>query len=203
MWIVHPASAVQLPDKNKVYDGMDAERLGRSAQGMDIVMGGGLLERQAIEYALERHGKRILHLAYSYLHDRAEAEDVLQDTVVKYLQKKPVFESLEHEKAWMLRVAINLCKNRLKSSWNRTKAELTDDLPSSGIPEENIMLYEAVQALPPKYREVVHLYYYEDMSSRQIASILEKRESTVRSLLLRARTMLKDDLREEVLYGRV
>lgn len=73
------------------------------------------MEPSEIEGALKRHGRQVLHLAWSYLHSRDDAEDVLQDTLVQLMKTDPHFESEAHEKAWLLRVAINLCKNRLKS----------------------------------------------------------------------------------------
>lgn len=73
------------------------------------------MEREQVERVLEEHGQRILHLAYSYLGSREDAEDILQDTLVRYMDKAPDFRSPEHEKAWLLRVAANLCKNRLKA----------------------------------------------------------------------------------------
>ena len=75
------------------------------------------MEREQVERVLEEHGQRILHLAYSYLGSREDAEDILQDTLVRYMDKAPGFRSPEHEKAWLLRVAANLCKNRLKAPW--------------------------------------------------------------------------------------
>lgn len=153
------------------------------------------MERVEIEGALQRHGRQILHLAWSYLHSQADAEDVLQDAMVQLMKTSPQFQSEDHEKAWLLRVAINLCKNRLKNPW-RQHDELPEDYPAQGIPEESMELLQAVSALPLKYREVIHLFYYEDATTAQIAALLGKHESTVRSLLSRAREMLRVTLRE-------
>lgn len=154
------------------------------------------MERAEIEGALERHGRRILHLAWSYLHCQADAEDVLQDTMVQLMKTGPRFESETHEKAWLMRVAVNLCKNRLKAPW-RQHDQLPEDYPGGGIPEESLALLQAVSALPLKYREVVHLFYYEDATTAQIAQVLGKNESTVRSLLFRAREQLRCSLKGE------
>ena len=145
------------------------------------------------EQALRDYGAPILHLAYSYLPSRADAEDVLQDTMVQYLRTAPTFTEERQRKAWLYKVAANLCKNHLSASWNRISA-LPEDFPSDGIPEESIGLLQAVSALPPKYREVVHLFYYEDATTAEIAKILGKPETTVRSLLFRARKTLKRQL---------
>ena len=146
---------------------------------------------------LRRHGDAILRLAFSYLHRRDEAEDVLQDTLLQYIQKAPPFSSQEHEKAWLLRVAANLSKNRL-SYWKRhPQEELSDLLPDESENPQLSAVWDCVKALPPKYRAVVHLYYYEQYSTVEIAKLLGKKESTVRSLLARARGLLRDELEED------
>ena len=152
------------------------------------------LQREEVENALKRHGNRILHLAYSYLHNRADAEDVLQDTMVQLLRAAPAFENEEHEKAWLLRVAINLCKNRLKGPWHLWE-NLPEDYPAEGVSEDSLALFQAVSTLPVKYREVVHLFYYEDATTAEIAAILGRRENAVRTQLSRARDLLRDKLK--------
>lgn len=143
---------------------------------------------------LRRHGDAILRLAFSYLHRRDEAEDVLQDTLLQYIQKAPPFSSREHEKAWLLRVAANLSKNRL-SYWKRhPQEELSDLLPGEGESPQLSAVWDCVRALPPRYRAVVHLYYYEQYTTVEIARLLGKKESTVRSLLARARGLLREGL---------
>lgn len=143
---------------------------------------------------LRRHGDSILRLAFSYLHRRDEAEDVLQDTLLQYLQKAPPFSSAEHEKAWLLRVAANLSKNKL-SYWKRhPQEELSDLLPGESGDPQLSAVWDCVKALPPKYRAVVHLYYYEQYTTVEIAGLLGKKESTVRSLLARARGLLRERL---------
>lgn len=154
------------------------------------------IQRKNAERALRLHGQRIMRLAWSYLRNRDDAEDVLQETMIRYMQSREAFRDEEHEKAWLLRVAANLCKNMLRSR-SRDWCEIPEDLEGKGIPYEAIAVYEAVQSLPEKYREVIHLFYYEDVSTVQIAEILGKKESTVRSLLKRARKMLGDRLSAE------
>jgi RNA polymerase sigma-70 factor (ECF subfamily) len=116
----------------------------------------------------------------------SDAEDILQDTLIQYLRKAPVFENEDHEKAWLLRVAINICKNQLKYNKRRMSMELDEGL----IAEENnelLFVWDAVNDLSVKYREVVHLFYHEGYSTAQIGPLLDKKEPTVRSLLHRAR----------------
>lgn len=151
------------------------------------------MDNAELENALKQYGTGLLHLAYSYLHDRSEAEDVLQDTLVQYMRAAPTFEDERRRKAWLYKVAANLCKNRLSSSWHGV-SELPEEFPAQGIPEESLELYQAVSALPLQYREVVHLFYYEDATTAEIARMLGKREATVRSLLFRARKCLKREL---------
>ena len=143
------------------------------------------IQRKNVEDALSRHGQRIMHLAWSYLHNRSDAEDVLQETMIRYMKSQQSFQDEEHEKAWLLRVASNLCKNLLRS-----RAHEGGEIPET-------LVYEAVRSLPEKYREVIHLFYYEDASTAEIAEILGKNESTVRSLLRRARKMLEKILADE------
>lgn len=154
--------------------------------------------------ALERYGDAVLRMAYSYLHNMADAEDVLQDTLVQMLRTAPVFESTAHEKAWLLRVAINLSKNRLKREGRYRTEELDDELAErlpAGGQADLAFVWEEVKALPDDYREVVHLFYQEGYATGEIARMLGKNEATVRSLLYRARQRLKSTLREVYDFG--
>jgi len=156
-------------------------------------------EEKATEL-LTLYGNNILRLAYSYLHNLSDAEDVLQDTLIQFLKTKPSFETTSHEKAWLLRVAINISKNKLSYNKIRKTDELCETL-AADEDEDLSFVWEAVKALPPKYSEVIHLYYHESYSTSQIASILSTKESTVRSLLLRARNKLKLVLKEAYDFG--
>ena len=149
----------------------------------------------SVEQALNRYGTVILRLAYSYVHNMNDAEDILQETLIKYMQAAPAFESESHEKAWLLRVASNLSKNKI----NYNKIRETDELEETLISEERedlSFVWEAVKSLPEKYREVIHLYYQEGYSSKEIASILNRKESSVRTDLKRGREKLKEILKE-------
>ena len=111
--------------------------------------------------------------------------------LVKLLEKTPVFESDEHRKAWLIRVTVNICRSRLRSPWRRHKElEETDAAAAEENWLEGNIVLDAVMALPDKYREVIHLFYYEDYSVGQIAALLCKKETTVRSLMFRARAIL-------------
>lgn len=145
---------------------------------------------------LDEYGDSILRLAYSYLHNTSDSEDILQDTLIRYLKTAPVFETAAHEKAWLLRVAANLSKNRI--AYNRLRS--TDELDEKLAAEERedlSFVWEAVRSLPDRQREAVHLFYCEGYTTSQIAEILERKESTVRSDLRRGRTKLKEILKGE------
>jgi RNA polymerase sigma-70 factor (ECF subfamily) len=152
------------------------------------------MNRQA-ERLLKEYGNSILRLAYSYLHNMSDAEDVLQDTLIQYIKTTPQFETAAHEKAWLMRVAINISKNRIKYNKVRKADELQDNL-AAGEQEDLLFVWEAVKNLPADYSEVIHLFYHEGYSTAQIAELLSKNESTVRSLLKRARAKLKAVLKE-------
>lgn len=144
---------------------------------------------------LDQYGEHILRLAYSYLHNQSDAEDILQDTLIQYLRTAPVLESPAHEKAWLLRVAGNLSKNLLRAQGYRQADQLKETLVAQER-EDLSYVWEAVKALPLPYRETVHLFYYEGYSTAQIARILDQKESTVRSRLKRGREKLKPLLEE-------
>ena len=147
------------------------------------------------EQLLENHGNRILRCAYTYLHNHEDAEDILQETLIQFFKYAPVFNDDEHEKAWLLRVAANLSKNRIKYNELRQTDELSENLIASER-EDLSFVWDAVRELPVKYREVIHLFYYEGLTTRQISDILKRNESTIRSDLRRGRHLLKKQLKE-------
>ena len=144
---------------------------------------------------LDNYGNHILRLAYTYVHNLSDAEDILQDTLVQYLKTTPVFENAAHEKAWLLRTAANLSKNRIRYNRLRTTDELNEELIAEER-EDLSFVWEAVSQLPVAQREIIHLFYQEGYSAAQIATIVGRRESTVRSDLTRARKRLKTILKE-------
>ena len=148
------------------------------------------------EMILTRFGDSILRYAYTYLHNMSDAEEVLQDTLVQFLKTAPEFESENHEKAWLLRVAANLSKNRIRYNKLRETDELKDELVAEER-EDLSFVWEAVKSLPVKYREVIHLFYHEGYQTAQIAKVLGRNESTVRSDLRRGREKLKEVLKGE------
>lgn len=151
-------------------------------------------ERAAL--LLDRHGGSVLRCAYSYLHNMSDAEEVLQDTLVQYLRTAPALNDSEHERAWLLHVAANLSKNRIKYNAVRETDELKEELAVERR-EDLSFVWEAVKSLPESCREAVHLFYYEGYSTAQIARILGRSETAVRSALRRGREKLREILRED------
>lgn len=152
------------------------------------------VDRQA-ERFLDDYGNNILRLAYSYLHNLNDAEEILQDTLIQYLKTLPRLESREHEKAWLLRVAGNLSKNKIEYNKRRYTDEINEELIAEER-EDLSFVWEAVKELPDKYREVIHLHYYEGYQTAHIAKILKRNESTIRSDLRRGRERLREILKE-------
>ena len=155
------------------------------------------IQESQVELALNRAGSAVLRLAYTYLHNMDDAKDILQDTLIQLMRAHPVFESTDHEKAWMLRVAANLSKNRIAYNKRRATDELRDDLVAEHR-EDLAFVWDAVQQLKDTYRAAVHLHYYEGYSTAEIAKILGRKESTVRSDLRRGRMQLRKILEEGV-----
>lgn len=147
------------------------------------------------ERLLEQYGNSVLRLAYSYLHNMADAEEILQESLIQFLKTAPRLENERHEKAWLLRVAGNLSKNRI--AYNRLRrADELDEALAAEEREDLSFVWEAVKGLPVRDREVIHLFYYEGFSTGEIAQILGQKEATVRSRLMRGRGKLREVLKE-------
>ena len=144
---------------------------------------------------LDQYGDSILRLAYSYLHNMSDAEDIVQETLIKYMKAGPEFENSNHEKAWLLKVAANLSKNKIEYNKVRMADELDEKLADEER-EDLSFVWDAVKNLPDNMREVIHLFYHEGYSTKEISSILRRNESTVRSDLKRGRDKLRIMLKE-------
>lgn len=159
----------------------------------------GSKERYA-EHLLKDYGNAILRLAYSYVHNMADAEEVLQDTLIRVLEAEPAFENAAHEKAYLMTAASNVAKNRILYNTRRTTDELNEELVAEER-EDLRFVWEAVKGLPDTQREVIHLFYQEGYKTAEIAEILGRKEATIRSDLKRARERLKEILKEEFDFG--
>lgn len=145
-----------------------------------------------IQHVLNKYSKMLIKLAFTYVKNIADAEDIIQDVFVSLIKKGSGFENEEHEKAWLIRVTINNCKNHLKSSWNKRTVPLSEEV--SYMPEEDSGVLVMVLKLPDKYRNVIHLHYYENYSIKEIAEILRKNPATIGTWLARGRNLLKSQL---------
>ncbi|MGI5958545.1 MAG: sigma-70 family RNA polymerase sigma factor [Massiliimalia sp.] len=143
---------------------------------------------------LETYSKTVLSVAYGYVKNMADAEDIAQDVFISLVESKVRFNNSEHEKAYIIRTTMNRCKNFLRAAQIRRVVPLEDNLTTS-MPEEQGELLSAVLSLPVKYRTVIHLYYYENYSIKEIAEITHKNAATIGTLLARGRKLLKEALK--------
>jgi RNA polymerase sigma factor (sigma-70 family) len=154
--------------------------------------------RLSAEYLVQQYQENLYLASFSICRNQQDAEDVVQDTFLKYLHTSKDFESEEHIKAWLIRVAVNKSKNILTTFWYRKKESLEDYMNSASFEEPGDQaLAGAVLSLPKSYRIVIHLYYYEDYSVAEISQILAISESAVKNRLLRGRRLLQRKLKED------
>lgn len=168
------------------------------------------------EEVITRNSDMVYRLAYSLVRTRADADDIYQEVFMRYIKAGPVFDNEGHEKAWLVRVTVNCCKNYWKSPWMRRRAAFHEEAAlyekeaagekmctvDSGLiwgegevgNSEEQLLIETVKELPEKYRVVIHLFYYEEMSVEEIGKITGMKASAVRTRLTRARKRLKEKL---------
>lgn len=162
-----------------------------------------------LEEVILRNSDRVYKFAYSLVKTRMDADDIYQEVFMRYVKAKPAFASSEHEKAWFIKVTVNCCKNYWKSPWMRcrdvfdeAKVHLLKTSPDASHEavkamwddEEDKCLIEMVKQLPEKYRVVIHLFYYEEMSIEEIAEATGMKASTIRTRLTRARRKLRERL---------
>lgn len=152
-------------------------------------------DRDSPEAVIRRYSDMVYRLAFARTGNRSDAEDLYQEVFLRYLTKAPAFTSEDHRKAWLLRVAVN-CANRFHTAPWRKRTEPLSEALSVPAPEGED-LWDELRRLPEKDRTVLHLYYYEDMTTEEIAKLLDRNPATVRSQLLRARAKLKKLLVEE------
>ena len=145
--------------------------------------------RQTIQELVERYQNSLYAVAFNVCKNQQDAEDAVQDTFLQYYNSKKEFESEQHIRAWLIRVAINKAKNMNLSFWRKNKTSLEDYMET--------LVFETVMGLPEKYRIVIHLFYYEDYSVREIGEILKISESNVKVRLSRGRILLRETLKEE------
>ena len=155
-----------------------------------------------MQKVIEKYSPMVYRLAYSLVKSRADADDIHQEVFLKYMKYRPRFESEEHEKAWFIRVTTNQCRNWWKMAWRKRVVSLSeykeDDVTQDFSAKKNEDIIETVKLLPQKYRVVIHLFYYEELSIEEISNILGRKASTVRTQLTRARKQLSKLLKEDI-----
>lgn len=145
-----------------------------------------------VETLFCRYRDDVYRLALSYTRNAQEAEDACQTVFLKLMEQKSIAPG--KERAWLMQVTANTCRNLLRSSWWKKTVELDETVAAPESPDTGV--YQAVMGLSPKYRVVVYLYYYEGCSTREIANFLKISQNTVTTRLGRARTMLRQQLKE-------
>lgn len=148
---------------------------------------------QQTERAIELYADTVLRLCTLYLKNHSDTEDIFQTVFLKYALHDRPFESAEHEKAWIIRVTVNACKDLLKSFFrSRTVPLETADCPAREAGHNDLL--EAVLALPKPYREVIYLHYYEGYTAPEIAGLLKRNPNTVYTHLQKAKELLREAL---------
>ena len=154
--------------------------------------------RRSVQELFEEYQNNLYAAAFNVCKNAEDAKDVVQDTFIQYYSFKKEFDSEQHLRAWLIRVAINKAKNVNRTFWRRNKRSLDDYMETLVFENpQSEELFETVMGLPEKYRIVIHLFYYEDYAIREIAGILNISENNVKVRLSRGRLLLKEKLKEE------
>ncbi len=154
--------------------------------------------RQTVEELAGRYRDNLFAAAFNVCRNAADADDIVQETFLQYYVMKKEFDSEQHIRAWLLRVAINKAKNVNRSFWRQHKVPLEDYMETLAFETPQVeTLFETVMKLPEKYRIIIHLYYYEEYSVCEIANVLKLTQSNVKVRLARGRKMLKEVLKED------
>lgn len=146
-----------------------------------------------IDRLIARNAEAVYKLAFARCGNQADADDIFQQVFLRYLKRRPTFANADHERAWFLRVTANCTKSFWNSAFRRHTRALTEDIPAEQAEIAELGGY--LNQLPKAYRTVIHLFYYEDMPTAEIAQLLNRKESTVRMQLTRARRLLKEILK--------
>lgn len=171
------------------------------------------VDREALQQKINVYSDMLYRIAFLQLRNNQDTEDVVQETFYQFIKCEKIFESEEHEKAWLIKVTLNGCRRVWRSAWYRHRDVMPEYETAAKTAQEgegmeneilqrerNREIMEAVMKLPRKYREVIHLFYFQQMSIKEICLITNRKESTVTSQLTRGRELLKKNLREEYRY---
>lgn len=165
-------------------------------------------EEQAftMDEIIEKYADMVYRISFAAVKSEEDAQDVFQEVFLRLTANLHKLESEEHIKAWLIRVTGNCAKKHFANYWNRNVHSMTDmEFEEPAVLDdyeavEGNPVTQAVQELPEKYRMPIHLFYYEQLSIQEIADVLDMKESTVKSHLFRARDMLKEKLKGEVIF---
>ncbi|OOZ90722.1 sigma-70 family RNA polymerase sigma factor [Bacillus cereus] len=160
-----------------------------------------------IDEIMNKYGQEVLQLVYSYVNNKEVAEDLTQDIFMKCYKSLHTYKGNSNLKTWLWRIAINHCKDYLKSWYNKKVVVTEDDFTYMESQKESVEkiviqnaedreLASAVMNLPIKYREVIYLFYYEELSIKEIATVIEVKENTIKTRLKKAKELLKEGLEE-------
>ena len=154
-------------------------------------------QKEYITNTIEKYSDIVYRVAITRVGTKENAEDIYQEVFLKFASKKPKFKSEEHQKAWLIRVTINLSNNYLKSAWKRKNVELDENIKyeEEKIDQRENEVYEEVRKLPEDYQTVIYLFYYEGYKTSEISKLLKKNENTIKTWLSRAREILKQNLK--------
>ncbi len=155
--------------------------------------------KKDFERIVYAYSDNLYRIAMHYMKNPADAQDIVQQTFLKLVENRKIFDSPDHEKAWLIRVCINLCKDSLKSSWHKRVSPLPDHAqpPVYRDPHQLPML-DYIRTLPPNQKTAIYLFYYEELPVKEIAQVMDTNENTVLSWLRRGRKSLKKIIKEEL-----
>ncbi|MBQ4165567.1 MAG: sigma-70 family RNA polymerase sigma factor [Oscillospiraceae bacterium] len=153
------------------------------------------MDNEQLTLYIRKYGDTVYRVSYNFVKTPADSEDIVQEVFLKLYRTDKKFESEEHVKAWLIRVAANLAKNHVKAPAQSRRTELDENIPSSD--NEDRELHAAMQSLPEKYGIVIYLHYFEGYGTREIASMLKITDSNVKARLKRGREKLKAYLTDQ------
>jgi RNA polymerase sigma-70 factor, ECF subfamily len=163
---------------------------------------------ELIDEIMKRYGQEVLQLAYSYVNSKEIAEDLTQDIFIKCYKSLHTYTGKSKLRTWLWRIAINTCKDYLKS-WYNKRVLVSEEKPSKMSTkgdeveeaviqkDEGSRLVSEVMSLPIEYREVVYLYYFEELPIKEIAGLIETKENTVKTRLRKAKKLLKEGMEDQ------
>ncbi len=148
---------------------------------------------EEIRDLVEQYGTMLFRISYCILCDKEDAEDAVQETLIKYMTKSPEFNDEEHRKAWLIKVAANISKNMFKLRIRRNAVSL-EEVKNIGISENDFEVFEIIMNLPKKYKIALTLHYSEGYKCKEIAEITGISEDAVKKRLQKGRELLKNEL---------